>query len=112
MLSRKKSPTEGSKWRDDFSDIVINLNSKLACCLFIAVDWLGLKNKKKPKGRSLFPNYSSYRGSADSVRTALQNIREKGLIKSDANDNYESPVISESYGEVLTTAEEVAKVMA
>ncbi len=68
--------------------------------------------KSKPKGSLLFPEDFSYRGSAESVRKALQSLREKGLIKSVAHGIYVRPVIDEYIGEVLPTAEEVAKAIA
>ncbi|MCK4920471.1 MAG: hypothetical protein KAS71_05455 [Bacteroidales bacterium] len=68
--------------------------------------------KSKPKGSLLFPEDFSHRGSAESVRKALQNLKEKGIIKSVAHGIYVRPVIDEYIGEVLPTAEEVAKAIA
>ena len=68
--------------------------------------------KSKPKGYLLFSEDFSHRGSAESVRKALQNLKEKGLIKSVAHGIYVRPVKDEYIGEVLPTAEEVAKAIA
>jgi len=66
----------------------------------------------KPRGCLLFPDDFSHRGSADSVRKALQHLKEKGLIKTVTRGIYVRPVIDEYIGEVLPTAEEVAKAIA
>lgn len=66
----------------------------------------------KPKGFLLLSDDFAHEGSAESVRKALQNLKEKGLIKSVAHGIYVRPVISEYIGEVLPTAEEVAKAIA
>lgn len=68
--------------------------------------------KSKPRGSLLFPEDFSQKGSAESVRKALQNLKEKGIIKSVAHGFYVRPVIDEYIGEVLPTAEEVAKAIA
>lgn len=68
--------------------------------------------KSKPRGSLLFPEDFSQKGSAESVRKALQNLKEKGIIKSVAHGIYVRPVIDEYIGEVLPTAEEVAKAIA
>jgi len=65
--------------------------------------------KSKPRGSLLFPEDFSEKGSAESVRKALQNLKEKGVIKSVAHCIYVRRVIDEYIGEVLQTAEEVAK---
>ena len=65
--------------------------------------------KSKPKGSLLIPEDFSEKGSAESVRKALQNLKERGLIKSVAHGIYVRPVIDDYIGEVLPTAEEVAK---
>lgn len=65
--------------------------------------------KSKPLGLLLFPDDFSHRGSADSVRKALQNLREKGVIKSVTHGIYVRPKINEFIGEVMPSAEEVAK---
>lgn len=68
--------------------------------------------KSKPRGSLLFPEDFSQKGSAESVRKALQNLKEKGIIKSVAHGIYVRPFIDEYIGEVLPTAEEVAKAIA
>lgn len=68
--------------------------------------------KSKPRGSLLFPEDFSQKGSAESVRKALQNLKERGIIKSVAHGIYVRPVIDEYIGEVLPTAEEVAKAIA
>lgn len=65
--------------------------------------------KSKPKGGLLFPEDFSQKGSAESVRKALQNLKERGIIKSVAHGIYVRPIIDDYIGEVLPTAEEVAK---
>ncbi len=68
--------------------------------------------KSKPRGSLLFPEDFNQKGSAESVRKALQNLKEKGIIKSVAHGIYVRPVIDKYIGEVLPTAEEVAKAIA
>ncbi|MBN2350234.1 MAG: hypothetical protein JXJ22_15450, partial [Bacteroidales bacterium] len=68
--------------------------------------------KSKPKGFLLFADDFNHRGSAESIRKALQSLKKKGLIKSVAHGIYVRPVIDEFIGEVLPTAEEVAKAIA
>ena len=68
--------------------------------------------KAKPRGFLLLPDDFAQHGSAESVRKALQSLREKGLIRSVAHGIYVRPVISEYIGEVLPTAEEVAETIA
>ena len=68
--------------------------------------------KSKPKGSLLFPEDFSHRGSSESVRKALQSLKEKGIIKSVAHGIYVRPVIDEYIGEILPTAEEIAKAIA
>lgn len=68
--------------------------------------------KSKPRGHLLFSGDFSGKGSAESIRKALQNLKEKGLIRSVSQGIYVRPVISEYIGEVLPTAEDVAKAIA
>lgn len=68
--------------------------------------------KSKPRGFLILSDDFAHKGSAESIRKALQNLKEKGLIKSVAHGIYVRPVISEYIGEVLPTAEEVAKAIA
>lgn len=68
--------------------------------------------KSKPRGFLLMPGDFSHMGSAESIRKALQSLKERGLIKIVANGIYVRPVIDEYIGEVLPSAEEVAKAIA
>ncbi len=68
--------------------------------------------KSKPKGSLVFPEDFGHIGSSESVRKALQNLKEKGLIRSVAHGIYVRPVIDDYIGEVLPTAEEVAQAIA
>jgi ribosomal protein S19E (S16A) len=68
--------------------------------------------KSKPRGFLILSDDFAQEGSAESVRKALQNLKDKGLIKSVAHGIYVRPIISEYIGEVLPTAEEVAKAIA
>ena len=65
--------------------------------------------KSKLRGSLLFPEDFSQKGSSDSVSKALQNLKERGIIKSVAHGIYLRPVIDKYIGEVFPTAEEVAK---
>jgi len=66
----------------------------------------------KPKGFLILPDDFTKVGSAESVRKALQNLKDKDLIKSVAHGIYVRPVLDEYIGEILPTAEEVAKAIA
>jgi hypothetical protein len=63
----------------------------------------------KSKGVLFFPDDFSHLGTPVAVRKALQRLREKGVIKHVAHGIYVRPKISELIGEVMPTAEEVAK---
>jgi len=65
--------------------------------------------KLKPKGVLLFPDDFNQLGTSVAIRKALQRLKEKGLIKQVAHGIYVRPKISELIGEVMPTAEEVAK---
>jgi hypothetical protein len=65
--------------------------------------------RSKPGGSLLFVEDFSHRGSAESVRKALQHLKEKGMIKSVAHGIYVRPVIDKYIGTVMPTAEEIAK---
>ncbi|MDA3892268.1 MAG: DUF6088 family protein [Salinivirgaceae bacterium] len=65
--------------------------------------------KSKPKGVLLFPDDFNHLGTSAAIRKALQRLREKGFIKQVAHGIYVRPKISELIGEVMPTAEEVAK---
>ena len=64
--------------------------------------------KSKPRGFLLFPEDFSDKGSPESIRKALQKLKEKGVIKQVAHGIYVRPVINELIGEIMPTAEEVA----
>lgn len=66
----------------------------------------------KPKGYLLFADDFSGKGSAESVRKALQTLKDKGLIKSVAHGIYVRPKTSLYIGELLPSAEEVAHAIA
>ncbi len=68
--------------------------------------------KSRPKGSLLFPDDFADKGSADSIRKALQGLKDKGLIKSVAQGIYVYPKVNSYIGEVLPTAEEVAQTIA
>ena len=67
------------------------------------------KIKVKSKGTLFFPDDFSQFGSSESIRKALQRLEEKGVIRRIAQGIYTRPVISKYIGEVLPSAEEVAK---
>jgi len=60
----------------------------------------------------LFPDDFADKGSADSIRKALQALKDKGLIKAVAHGIYVRPKMNSYIGEVLPTAEEVAQAIA
>lgn len=68
--------------------------------------------KSKPRGSLIFPGDFSERGSAESVRKALQTLKDKGVIRSVTQGIYVRPKISEYIGEVMPSAEEVAQAIA
>lgn len=68
--------------------------------------------KARPVGSLVFVDDFTDKGSAESIRKALQSLREKGLIKSVAHGIYVRPKISPYIGELLPTAEEVAQSIA
>jgi hypothetical protein len=68
--------------------------------------------KARSAGSLMFPDDFAGKGSADSVRKALQSLKERGLIKSVAHGIYVRPKMSSYIGEVLPTAEEVAQAIA
>lgn len=65
--------------------------------------------KSKPKGVLLFPDDFNHLGTPVAIRKALQRLKEKGLVKQVAHGIYVRPKISELIGEIMPTAEEVAK---
>ncbi|HED06703.1 MAG TPA: hypothetical protein ENI57_01145 [Ignavibacteria bacterium] len=64
--------------------------------------------KAKPRGFLLFPEDFADKGSAESVRKALQSLKNKGVIRQVAHGIYVRPTINELIGEVMPAAEEVA----
>jgi len=64
--------------------------------------------KSKPRGFLLFPEDFREKGSAESIRKALQSLKERKVIKQVAHGIYVRPKISEFIGEVMPTSEEVA----
>lgn len=68
--------------------------------------------KARTTGSLLFPDDFAGKGSADSIRKALQALKDKGLIKSVAHGIYIRPKMNAYIGEVLPTAEEVAQAIA
>ena len=68
--------------------------------------------KAKARGSLLLPDDFADQGSAESIRKALQVLKDKGLIKSVAHGIYVRPKVSAYIGEVLPTAEEVAQAIA
>ncbi len=65
--------------------------------------------KSKPNGVLLFPEDFTKHGTSAAIRKALQRLREKGIIKQVAHGIYVRPKKNEFIGEVMPTAEEVAK---
>jgi hypothetical protein len=70
------------------------------------------KIRARDRGFLLFPDDFTDQGSAESIRKALQALKNKGLIKQVAHGIYVRPKISAYIGEVLPTAEEVAQAIA
>jgi hypothetical protein len=68
--------------------------------------------KSKPKGYLIFPEDFVHKGSSESVRKALQNLKEKGVIKSVSQGIYVRPKTNEFIGEIMPTAEEIAMAIA
>jgi hypothetical protein len=68
--------------------------------------------KSKPRGHLLFVDDFNTKGTMESIRKALQILKEKGVITSVAHGIYVRPVIDDYIGEVMPTAEEVAKAIA
>lgn len=68
--------------------------------------------KARTAGSLLFPDDFAGKGSADSIRKALQALKDRGLIKSVSHGIYVRPKMNSYIGEVLPTAEEVAQAIA
>lgn len=67
------------------------------------------KIKAKSKGTLFFPDDFSQLGTSESIRKALQRLEEKKIIRRIAQGIYTRPTVSKYIGEVLPSAEEVAK---
>lgn len=65
--------------------------------------------KAKPRGTLLFPEDFSRFGTSVAIRKALQRLKERGFIKPVAHGIYTRPKTSDYIGELLPSAEEVAK---
>ena len=65
--------------------------------------------KRKPKGTLLFPEDFAMLGTSVAIRKALQRLREKGLIKQVAHGIYVRPKMNDFIGEVMPSAEDVAR---
>lgn len=69
--------------------------------------------KAKPRGTLLFPeDFNRSGGSAAAIRKALQRLKEQGLIKPVAHGIYVRPKTSDYIGELIPSAEEIAKAIA
>lgn len=68
--------------------------------------------KAKPRGTLLFPEDFSRLASSTAIRKALQRIKERGLIKPVAHGIYVRPKSNDYIGELLPSAEDVAKAIA
>ncbi|MCK9411444.1 MAG: DUF6088 family protein [Prolixibacteraceae bacterium] len=68
--------------------------------------------KSRAAGSLLFPDDFADKGSADSIRKALQGLKDKGFIKVVAHGIYVRPKMNSYIGELLPTAEEVAQAIA
>lgn len=62
-----------------------------------------------PRGILLFPEDFNHFGTSEAIRKSLQRLKEKGVIKRVAQGIYVCPEISDLLGELIPTAEEVAK---
>ena len=68
--------------------------------------------ESQTRGTLFFPDSFNNFGSSEAIRKALQRLEEKGFITRVAQGIYVRPIISEYIGEVLPSAEEVAKCIA
>lgn len=64
------------------------------------------------RGTLFFPDSFNNFGSSEAIRKALQRLEEKGFITRITQGIYVRPIISEYIGEVLPSAEQVAKSIA
>lgn len=67
------------------------------------------KIKKNKRGTLIFPKDFHAVGSPESIRLALHRLEKENQIKRVAHGIYVRPIISKYIGEVLPSAEEVAK---
>jgi hypothetical protein len=67
------------------------------------------KIKKNKRGTLIFPEDFHAVGSPESIRLALHRLEKENQIKRVAHGIYVRPIISKNIGEVLPSAEEVAK---
>ena len=67
------------------------------------------KIKKNKRGTLIFPEDFHAVGSPESIRLALHRLEKENQIKRVAHGIYVRPIISKYIGEVLPSAEEVAK---
>jgi ribosomal protein S19E (S16A) len=67
---------------------------------------------KKKRGDLLFPDDFRGLGSSEAIRLALHRIEKEGFVKRVAQGIYVRPKASKYVGEVLPTAEEVARAIA
>lgn len=72
-------------------------------------DQIEKRIKRKQRGDLLFPEDFNDIGSSGSVRLALHRLKKKEIIKRVAHGIYVRPKVSKYVGEVMPTAEEVAK---
>jgi predicted transcriptional regulator len=68
--------------------------------------------KSKPRGFLLFPDDFRHIGTAESIRKALQSLKEKGIITPVAHGIYVRPEIDPVIGEVTPGIDEIAKAIA
>ena len=68
--------------------------------------------ESQTRGTLFFSDSFNNFGSSEAIRKALQRLEEKGFITRVAQGIYVRPIISEYIGEVLPSAEEVAKCIA
>jgi predicted transcriptional regulator len=68
--------------------------------------------KTKPRGFLFFPDDFRHAGTAESIRKALQSLKEKELITPVAHGIYVRPEIDPVIGEVTPGIEEIAKAIA
>lgn len=75
-------------------------------------DQIETRIKSKPRGTLFFTDDFVSFGSSKAIQKALERLCNKGIITRAARGIFVRPIISEYIGEVLPTAEEVAKTIA